>query len=129
MKASVAILRADEIRPGNQIGADIKRKWLYNLDARIFLNVISAHEGAGEAPNDYTDEDDSELLLSAPDDELYLWYLASQIDAATGETERFNISIAKYNELYSDFTKRYTRTHTPLQNARLKNVYSLGGIR
>lgn len=129
MKLSEAIKGADELRPGNKISNETKRRWLYSLDVGIFENVMLAHEdNASEYPKDYLTEFDPDLLLDNSDAEVYVWYLVAQIDSATGESERYNTSTERYKALYKAFSAKYTREHMPIQKHRLQNVMRIGGL-
>ena len=178
-----AIESANELRPGNRISDDTKRKWLYSLDLKIYNEVILTHEREeisgdinGDGIVDEKDKDllrkvimgtyipsekellrcdvnndgtidqrdivwlekkffrdyltvtDAKLIIPDIDSEVYVWYLVSQIDAATGETERYNMSTERFNLLYKAFSARYNREHTPINNYRVHNVMAVGGI-
>lgn len=130
MLISGAINAADELRPGNRVSAEMKRRWLFNLDKRIYEDIVLAHEGADTVsePDGYL-EIDSELLIPDTHSEVYVWYLISQIDAALAETERYYTSSERFNSLYSAFSRWYTREHMPLQKHRLHNVMRVGGLK
>jgi hypothetical protein len=129
MKIIEAIESANELRLGNRISDDVKRKWLRSLDLKIYNEIYATH-----TPNDATQPDeydkiyDTELLVPDIDAELYVWYIVSQIDAATGETDRYNMSAERFNSLYKEFSSRYNREHTPINNYRVRNVMAVGGI-
>lgn len=129
MKIIEAIESANELRPGNRISDDVKRQWLRSLDLKIYNEIYATH-----TPNDATSPDgyeeiyDTELLVPDIDAELYVWYIVSQIDAATGETERYNMSAERFSLLYKEFSARYNREHTPINNYRVRNVMAVGGI-
>lgn len=57
---------------------------------------------------------DTALLVPAPYDELYLWWLAAQMDYHNGEFTRYNNSIQLFNTGYSVFAEVFTREHKPL---------------
>ena len=129
MKIIEAIESADELRPGNRVSNDTKRRWLYALDLKVYNEVFVTHEGnEAEIPTDYLTTTDTELLIPEIDSEVYVWYLISQIDSATGESDRYNTSAERFNSLYNEFTKRYNREHTPINNYRVHNVMAVGGI-
>ena len=67
----------------------------------------------------FTGYDDStdpqtELLVPAPYDEMYLRWLEAMIDYYNSEDERYNKSIILFNNAYEGYKKHYTRTHMPL---------------
>ena len=129
MKIIEAIESANELRAGNRISDDMKRQWLLSLDLKIYNEIYATH-----TPNDATQPDgyeeiyDTDLLVPGIDAELYVWYIVSQIDAASGETDRYNMSADRFNALYRNFSARYNREHTPINNYRVHNVMAVGGI-
>jgi hypothetical protein len=56
----------------------------------------------------------TELLVPAPWDELYIHWLEAQIDYHNGEYTKYNNSAARYNELLQEYASHYTREHKPL---------------
>ncbi len=88
----------------NQIDAPAKRAWLERLDALIRTEVHGAHIGCASEP----DGEDA-LLVPAPYDELYRWYLEMHIHDANGELVKYNNAAAKYNAAllaYMDYVNR-----------------------
>ena len=113
-----AINRIDTIKP-NTYSQSEKMKWLSTLDGVIKTNIIDTHEGAEAVVfNGYTEETNftTTLLVPAPYDEMYLFWLESRIDYWNGEAGRYNNSISMYNATYSEFEKYYNRTHKPKGN-------------
>lgn len=113
--------------------------WLSNLDEDIWQNIISRHDDTalveeydddGELITDMPDptpyemvegegEDtlpDVTLLVPEPYSELYLHFLAAQIDYWNGEITRYNNSMAKYNEKYDDYMAWFNRTYMQKQD-------------
>lgn len=88
----------------NQIDAAAKRAWLARLDALIRTEVHGAHTGCPDAP-----ESEDALLVPAPYDALYRWYLEMHIHDANGELLKYNNAAAKYNAAllaYMDYVNR-----------------------
>ena len=111
-----AINRIDAVNPNNYSQPE-KVAWLSTLDGVIKKEIIDTHEGAeAVAFNGYTDETpvDTELLVSAPYDEVYLFWLQSKIDYWNGEMGKYNNSISMYNAAYANFEKAYNREHKPI---------------
>lgn len=110
-----AINRIDAIKP-NGYTQDEKMRWLSTLDGIIKTNIIDTHEGAeGVVFDGYTEETNltTKLLVPAPYDEIYLFWLESKIDYWNGEMGRYNNSISMYNTAFAEFSKYYNRTHMP----------------
>jgi hypothetical protein len=93
-----------------------KVRWLSELDGMIKLEIIDTHEGGGETPfSGYKEgaDEDTELLVPHPWDDLYIKWLESRIDYENKEFSRYNNSVSAFNAAYSAFAKWYNRTHMP----------------
>jgi hypothetical protein len=110
-----ALYRIDEVKP-NGYSQSEKIKWLSSLDGLIKSEIIDTHEGGeGIVFNGYTENSElaTELLVSAPYDDIYLRWLEMQIDYANGEYGKYNNSMTVYNTAYSAYANHYNRTHMP----------------
>lgn len=120
MTISEAINRIDNVKP-NSYSQSEKIKWLSTLDGIVKKEIIDVHEGyEGVEFNGYTDDTvlTTELLIPAPYDEVYLFWLESKIDYWNGEIGKYNNSISMYNEAFSIFEKYYNREHMPLRKGK-----------
>lgn len=115
MKIREAIDKANNAKP-NQIDEDLMVRWLYQLDSDIKENIIDIHNyNDGEEEiifGDYTD-DQQELIVPMPYDEVYVDYLKMQIDKANDETARYNNSAIFFNDSYTRFSKFWNKHHMP----------------
>ena len=113
MTISEAISEIDALKPNTYTNEE-KIRWLSRLDSRIQKEIIDTHEGGSEFSG-YTSQTltTTPLLVPAPYDELYIFWLESQIDYANGETKRFNNSSTMFNVAYQDYASYYNRTNTP----------------
>jgi hypothetical protein len=110
-----AIHRIDSVKP-NKYSQSEKIQWLSALDGMIKAEIIDTHEGGHDVDFDgYTEKTDLNcaLIVGAPYDEIYLYWLESKIDYWNGEVGKYNNSISMYNEAYATFVKYYNRTHLP----------------
>lgn len=115
MTISEAINKTDSLKP-NTYGQETKIYWLSNLDGIVFNKIIKTHEGAeNEEFKGYFDDTplDTELIISAPYDDIYVKWLESQIDYANREYDKYNNSIVAYNDAYAEYERHYNRTHMP----------------
>lgn len=111
-----AINKIDTLKPNNYTHSD-KIKWLSNLDGIIKKEIIDTHEGGSDIQfAGYTDETslETELLVPAPYDDIYVKWLESQIDYTNAEYGKYNNSANAYNTAYSSFERYYNRTHMPI---------------
>ena len=111
-----AINRVDTTKPNSYTQTE-KVDWLSTLDGIIKKEIIDTHEGGENIVFEgYTPDTslDTVLLVPAPYDEVYLFWLESKIDYYNGETGRYNNSINMFNTAYEEFERYYNRTHMPL---------------
>ena len=113
-----AINRTDNIKPNGYSQAD-KIKWLSTLDGEIKSKILDTHEGNTPSYTGYeeTTPIDTELLVPAPYDVVYIHYLSMQIDYANGEYGKYNNSMSLYNSAYSEYERYYKRDHMPKSRA------------
>ena len=115
MTINDVITRIDALKP-NTYSVEDKIRWLSELDGIIKVKIIDTHEG-GESVSfsGYPGDCDlmTELLVPAPYDDVYIYWLEAQIDYANGEYNKYNNSRERYNAVYADFRNYYNRTHMP----------------
>lgn len=115
MKIREAIGTIDSLKHNTYTQSD-KIAWLSRLDASIKKLIIDTHEGADEV--NFTGYDDTtdletELLVPAPFDEVYLRWLEAQIDYHNGEYGKYNNAVEMFTTVYDGFKAYYNRTHMP----------------
>ena len=115
MKIIEAINRIDSLKHNTYTQSD-KLAWLSRLDSMVKKHIIDTHEGSEDVT--FTGYDDStdlqtELLIPAPYDEVYLRWMEAQIDYYNGEYEKYNNASDLFNTAYNDFKNHYNRTHKP----------------
>ena len=114
MKVREAIDRIDGLKHNTYTDGE-KIGWLSLIDGIIKDQIIDTHEDGDEITfNGYTDEDmETEMLVPAPYDVLYLRWLEAQIDYSNGEYDKYNNAIIMYQTSYDAFANHYRRTHMP----------------
>ena len=120
MTIAEVISKVDALKPNTYTPED-KIGWLSNLDARVKTQVIDAHEHHDHiyfyGYDDMTDQE-TELLVGSPFDEMYLRWLEAMIDYHNSDDDRYNNAIILFNNIYENFKRHYTRTHKPLSAGR-----------
>ena len=115
MKIAEAIYKVDALKPNTYTQGD-KIEWLSTLDAKVKSQIIDAHE-CNEPVSfdgyDIVNDQDTELLVPAPYDEMYLRWLEAMIDYHNSDDDRYNNAIMLFNNAYEGYKKYYTRTHMP----------------
>jgi len=110
MQVSFAIDQINSLKP-NALPDEYKVSELERLDGYIKAEILDNYEGEEteiETPYGMS----TELLVGAPYDELYVYYLAAKIDYANEELGKYNASNAMYQATLSQFANYYNRTHT-----------------
>lgn len=110
-----AINRIDLLKPNNYTQEE-KIGWLSTLDGIVKKEIIDTHEGSAASFNGYDVDTalDTELLVPAPYDDIYIKWLEAQIDYNNGDTNKYTNSMTMYNSAYSAFERYYNRTHMPI---------------
>jgi trehalose utilization protein len=120
MKIIQAINRLDALIFNTYEQSD-KVEWLSRLDSMVKKQIIDTHEGADEVTftgyDDNTDKQ-TELLVPAPHDEIYLRWLEAQIHYHNGEYDKYNNAIIMFNTAYEAYQAYYTRNHLPVIRGR-----------
>jgi len=120
MTIQEAIYLVDRLKP-NQYEAIHKIRWLSKLDGMIWKEVMMTHVGLTceqirQGFQGYEDAArDTELLVPYPyDEDVYNYYLQSQIDKENMEIAKYNQTAALFNNAYKAFCDYYNRTHRPI---------------
>ena len=116
MKIIDALTKIDALKYNTYSNED-KVDWLSRLDAMVKRLIIDTHEGADAIVfNGYDERTDveTELLVPAPFDEVYLRWMEAQIDYHNGEYDKYNNAIIMYNTAFEAYANFYNRMHKPL---------------
>ncbi len=103
-------------------------KWLSDLDAQIYKEVICHYDEETEDPTPYEMEDnegtpavpDVTLIVPEPYSELYVLYVAAQMDFWYGDIVRHNNNMMAYNNAYDGFLRWYHNKHKSKPLPRLE---------
>lgn len=115
MKIREAITQIDSLKHNTYTDKE-KIGWLSRLDGMVKRLIIDTHEGGEDVTftgyDDSTDQE-TELLVPAPFDEMYIRWLEAQIDYANGEYDKYNNSVLMYQTTYDGYANYYNRNHMP----------------
>lgn len=115
MKLREAIDRIDSLKHNTYTTGE-KVEWLSRLDGLIKNDIIDTHEDGEEIRFEGYKEDldmETEILVPAPYDEIYIRWLEAQIDYYNGEIARYNNSMMMYQAAYDAYQRYYNRNHMP----------------
>jgi hypothetical protein len=118
MTIAEVISKIDALKPNTYTPED-KVDWLSTLDSRVMSQIIQTHESKGPRffyGYDSIADQETELLVPAPYDEMYLRWLEAMIDYHNSDDDRYNNAIMLFNNAYEGYKKHYTRTHMPLSH-------------
>jgi hypothetical protein len=110
-----AINRVDSTKPNSYTQVE-KVDWLSTLDGVVKTNIIDTHEGGENVVFEGYNVDtslDTELLVPAPYDDIYIRWLEARVDYANGEINKYNNSLTAYNDAYDLYANYYNRKHMP----------------
>lgn len=115
MTVGEAINRIDALKHNTYTQGE-KIAWLSGLDAMVKRQILDTHAGCCLFPfYGYRDGEcaDTELLVPAPFEDIYLRWLEAQMDYANGEYDKYNNSILMFQTIYDAFANDFNRTHLP----------------
>lgn len=116
MTIAEAIQSINTLMP-NSYSETEKIDWLSRLDGLVKREIIDTHEGYESVTFDgYTSstETSTELLVPAPYDEMYIYWLESKINYHNLEYNKYNNSVEMFNTCYKNYANYYNRIHMPL---------------
>ena len=121
MNIQEALDMADAMKP-NMMEREVKIRFLQELDGMIHDEIVMRHEHTAEeetAPAyDSDTPGDTQLIIPAPYDMFYIYWLMSKIDLLNMEMDKYNNDRALFESQYEQMSDWYTRTHMPIQRTR-----------
>ena len=119
MKINEAISKACELRP-NILTSDVFLTWLSSLDGRVHTEIFESQE----AFIPYTQGDENkELSLPTPYDDIYVYYLMAMIDFANSDYDKYANDMSMFNSKFEEYSKYYIRTNTKKETTHFKNIW------
>lgn len=115
MKIREAIEQADDVKP-NAFDQKTKAAWLNALEGRIAAEVFLMAPAEIRQLRYHLPEDlETELLVTAPHDDIYTLWLAAKIDEANGEYDKYQNTMQIYNGHYGSFLRWFAAVYDPVQ--------------
>lgn len=106
---------ADSLRP-NTLSLSRKRDCIYALEMRI--REFKLMYEPEEADDLFLREENALLCLPDELEDIYVFYLLSMIALAACDIAMYNNYTAMFNQLYSDWQKKYRRENIPTKNTK-----------
>ena len=117
MTITRAIALADELCP-NAYSDDVKLQWINQIEGRLALEVFLMAVAEVQDNFQYTTVDDTELLVKSPHDDIYTWWLRSQIDLAHAEYDKAANDTAMFEAAWTEFVVWFCQRYDPAQGYR-----------
>ena len=113
MTINEVLNEVDMIAKNNSIDRNTKIKWLDRLDKSIFNDLLQYKKDNVETFDGYDvdDDEDIELLVVSPYDELYVFYVLAQINLIQQEIDFYNNNYAMYEDKYRNYRDFINRTY------------------
>ena len=112
---------ADQMKP-NMMDPRVKLKYLSEIEGLIHQEILMKHEHAEDEETlpVYTVDTDpgTELIVPAPYDMVYVYWLMSKIDLLNQEIDKYNNDRALFENAYDTMSDWWTRTKMPISTIR-----------
>ena len=114
------VIRAVDGLKANHFSGAQKVGWLSECDSNIWKNIIETHEKVEVMPDvfyGYTEDKDmgSKLLVPAPHDVIYRYYLEMMIDLYNKDINSYQNTSRLYNSAYQEYASWYNKNYMPRQ--------------
>ena len=107
MTPNKVIEQVDNIRP-NSYDEEVKLGWISDLDGMVKRLVFQDDDTVTYS---YPEDMDRELLIKAPYENLYAFYIEAMIDFYNREYGNYNNSVAMFEHRFTEYKKAYIREH------------------
>lgn len=108
----------DRLKP-NIFENEDKYTWIARLDGMISTEV---HRDEPPVSYNLPEEADKELLIPAPYDDLYAFYISAMIDLYNKEYAHYNNSVLVFQERLEAYKADYIRKHPVCRANHFRNV-------
>lgn len=121
MTLQEALDLTDQLKPNMMLLAS-KIRFISEIEGKVHAEIIMKHEHEQEDEtcptyDTTTSASSTELLVPAPYDMLYVYYLISKIDMLNQEEDKEYNNRVRFENAWGEFSDYWTREHMPLQPA------------
>ena len=110
----------DELK-ANMMSEATKIRFISEIEGRVHQEILMKHEHTEEEETlpVYDDNTDPStmMLVPAPYDMLYVYWLMSKIDMLNQEPDKEYNNSVRFDKAWNEFSDYWTREHMPLQPA------------
>lgn len=122
------IQRVDACKP-NAFTQVQKAAWIAALDGRIAVDVFLMDiSETATLRYDRMDTLEIEPLVAFPHDDIYDLWLQAKIDFANGEYNKYQNTMALYNECYGNFVRWFSSVYEPAQGSNCERYCLRGDV-
>ena len=116
MTPNKVIEQVDAKRP-NTYSEEDKLSWISEVDGMVRRLVLQEPQAE---PYKYPEDGDTELLIPAPFDGLYAFYVEAMIDYYNREFQNYNNSVQMFSTRFDEYRKAYIRENMPKSVGHIK---------
>lgn len=101
----------------NQYSDEEKIRWLNEIEAQIYNDIILTHKDADEiAFHGFTTDTDinTQMIVDLEYSELYRFWLEKSVHYDNGEIDRMNNAMTMFQTYYDNYFSYYNRNHRPV---------------
>lgn len=113
----------DELK-ANMMSTATKIRFISEIEGRVHQEILMKHQHTEEEETLPVYDDNTDLsttmLVPAPYDMLYVYWLMSKIDMLNQEPDKEYNNSVRFDKAWNEFSDYWTREHMPLQPADYK---------
>ena len=121
MTIQQAMDKADRMKP-NMMPVEDKIGFLSEIEGKIHEEIIMTHEHTAEEETrpeyDSNTPRTTEMLVPAPYDMIYVYWLMAQIDHVNQEMDKYNNDRSLFEDAWGNFADYWNRKKMPIQRNR-----------
>jgi len=121
MTIQQAMDKADAMKP-NMMLVPVKIGFLSEIEGKIHEEIIMTHEHTVEEETcpvyDENTDRSTEMLVPAPYDMVYVYWLMAQIDHLNQEMDKYNNDRGLFEDAWGNFADYWNRKKMPIQRNR-----------
>ena len=121
MTIQQAMDKADAMKP-NMMLETVKIGFLSEIEGKIHEEIIMTHEHTAEEETlpvyDEDTDTSTEMLVPAPYDMVYVYWLMAQIDHLNQEMDQYNNDRGLFEDAWGNFADYWNRKKMPIQRNR-----------
>ena len=120
MTLQEALDLTNQLKPNMMVRSTMVR-FLNEIEGKVHREILMKHVHTAEEETcpeyDENTEGSTELLVEAPYDMLYVYYLMSKVDMLNQEEDKEYNDRVRFENAWDEFSDYWTREHMPLQTA------------